>query len=85
MIESLLLTAASVTTYKQQRPLTSASSFFFAQDEKLFLVTGRHVMIDEGRSQFPSITAGLLELAVPLSDRMRTIEDFGENRSTVHK
>ena len=53
MIESLLLTAARVTTFEQQRALTNASSFFFARDEHLFLVTSRHVMIDEPSKHFP--------------------------------
>jgi S1-C subfamily serine protease len=53
MIESLLLTAARVVTYRQQRPLTNASSFFFARDERLYLVTSRHVMIDEANNHIP--------------------------------
>ncbi len=31
MIESLLLTAAHVRTFEQQRPLTNASGFFFTE------------------------------------------------------
>jgi hypothetical protein len=53
MIESLLLTAACVLTFEQQRPLTNASGFFFERDERLFLVTSRHVMIDEPSKHFP--------------------------------
>jgi len=53
MIESILLTAAHVTTFEQQRILTSASGFFFEPDERLFLVTSRHVMIDEPSNHFP--------------------------------
>ena len=53
MIESLLLTAARVTTFEQQRMLTNASGFFFERDERLFLVTSRHVMIDEPSQHFP--------------------------------
>jgi S1-C subfamily serine protease len=53
MIESILLTAARVLTFEQQRPLTNASSFFFERDERLFLVTSRHVMIDEPSKHFP--------------------------------
>jgi hypothetical protein len=53
MIESLLLTAARVCTFEQQRLLTNASSFFFKRDERLFLVTTRHVMIDEPSNHFP--------------------------------
>lgn len=53
MIESLLLTAARILTFDQQRPLTNASGFFFERDERLFLVTSRHVLIDEPSSHFP--------------------------------
>lgn len=53
MVESLLLTAARVLTFKQQQQLTNASSFFFERDDRLFLVTSRHVMIDEPTNHFP--------------------------------
>lgn len=53
MIEPILLTAARLCTFKQQRQLTNASSFFFARDERLFLVTSRHVMIDAQNQHFP--------------------------------
>lgn len=53
MIEPLLLTAARVTTYLQQQSLTNASGFFFERDERLFLVTSRHVLIDETSDHFP--------------------------------
>jgi hypothetical protein len=54
MIESLLLTAVRVLTFKNQHQLTNASSFFFARNERLFLVTSRHVMIDEPSKHFPN-------------------------------
>ena len=53
MIDSLLLTAVRVQTYKQQQLLTNASGFFFTRDERLFLVTTRHVVIDEASGHFP--------------------------------
>ncbi len=53
MIESLLLTAARISTFAGNCPLTSASGFFFARGERLFLVTSRHVMIDEPSQHFP--------------------------------
>ena len=53
MIESLLLTAARIMTFEQQRGLTNASGFFFERDEQLFLVTSRHVVIDEPSQHFP--------------------------------
>ena len=53
-IEPLLLTAARVLTYDNERQLTNASSFFFERDERLFLVTSRHVMIDAPSGHFPN-------------------------------
>jgi S1-C subfamily serine protease len=53
MIEPVLLTAARVTTFERNRLLTSASGFFFARDERLFLVTSRHVVVDEPSRHFP--------------------------------
>ena len=53
MIESLLLAAARVLTFQGQRGLTNASGFFFAREERLFLVTSRHVLIDEASKHFP--------------------------------
>jgi len=53
MIESILLTTTRITTFEQQRILTSASGFFFARDERLFLVTSRHVMVDKPSKHFP--------------------------------
>lgn len=53
MIESLLLTAVRIYTYQQEKLLTNASGFFFRRDEKLFLVTSRHVMFDEPSEHIP--------------------------------
>jgi S1-C subfamily serine protease len=54
MIESLLLTAARVSTFDGNRLLTGASGFFFAREDRLFLVTSRHVMMDEPSQHFPN-------------------------------
>lgn len=53
MIEPLLLTTARICTFHGQQLLTNASGFFFARNERLFLVTSRHVMIDEPSKHFP--------------------------------
>lgn len=53
MIESLLLTAAHVQTFDGQRALTNASGFFFERNERLFLVTSRHVMVDPASEHHP--------------------------------
>lgn len=52
-IDPLLLTAARVSTLVGTQPLTNASGFFFARDDRLFLVTSRHVVIDEAARHFP--------------------------------
>jgi hypothetical protein len=54
MIEPLLLTTTRVSTFDGDRVLTGASGFFFARDERLFLVTSRHVVIDKPSKHFPS-------------------------------
>jgi len=53
MIEPLLLTTVRVATFQGDRPLTNATSFFFERDGRLFLVTGRHVLIDRPSKHFP--------------------------------
>jgi S1-C subfamily serine protease len=53
MLEPLLLTSARVLTYDRQLQLTNASSFFFERDERLFLVTSRHVVVDQPSNHFP--------------------------------
>jgi S1-C subfamily serine protease len=52
-IESLLLTVTRIGTFDGQRPMTNATGFFFQREERLFLVTSRHVMADEPSSHFP--------------------------------
>jgi S1-C subfamily serine protease len=53
MIDPLLLTATRILTFEQQRPLTNASGFFFERDKRLFLVTSRHVLVDEPTAHYP--------------------------------
>ncbi len=53
-IDSLLLTAARISTFEHQRALTSASGFFFQRDERLFVVTSRHVLVDAPSKHFPN-------------------------------
>ncbi len=54
MIEPLLLTATQVSTFDGERLLTKASGFFFSREDRLFLVTSRHVVIDEPSKHFPN-------------------------------
>lgn len=51
--EPILLTAAHVLTFDQKLPLTNASGFFFERDNRLFLVTSRHVLWDEPSKHYP--------------------------------
>ncbi len=53
LIESILLTSVRIMTFHGRARLTNASGFFFERDERLFLVTSRHVLIDESTQHFP--------------------------------
>ncbi|MFU8817717.1 MAG: S1 family peptidase [Pseudomonadales bacterium] len=53
MIDPILLAAAPIFTFVQQQPLTNASGFFFEREQRLYLVTSRHVMYDEPSKHFP--------------------------------
>lgn len=53
MTEALLLTATQISTFDGTRLLTRASGFFFARDDRLFLVTSRHVLIDKATQHHP--------------------------------
>lgn len=53
MIESLLLAVTRVSTVSGDKPLTGATGFFFERDSRLFLVTSRHVVIDEAGDHRP--------------------------------
>jgi S1-C subfamily serine protease len=53
MIEPLLLTATKISTFLGSRLLTNASGFFFSRDGRLYLVTSRHVLLDESSKHFP--------------------------------
>jgi hypothetical protein len=52
-IEPLLLTTTRVSTFLGKQPLTDASGFFFEREGRLFLITSRHVLIDEPTKHLP--------------------------------
>ena len=52
-IEPILLTTTRVSTFQGQQSLTNATGFFFQSDGRLFLVTSRHVAVDEPTNHFP--------------------------------
>lgn len=53
VVETLLLAVPRVATFAGNRALTHASGFFFERDERLYLVTSRHVLIDEPSGHLP--------------------------------
>ena len=53
LVEPLLLTTTQVSTYAGDLLLTRASGFFFKREERLFLVTSRHVLTDEPNGHSP--------------------------------
>jgi len=71
VIEPLLLTAVRVCTFDLSRPLTNASGFFFEAGGQLFLITTRHVLIDEPSLHFPSRIE--IELHIDAADLGRSI------------
>jgi hypothetical protein len=53
LIESLLITVTRVSTYAAEKPLTNATGFFFQRGDRLFLVSSRHVVLDEANNHRP--------------------------------
>lgn len=53
MVDSLLFAAARITTFEGDRNLTGASGFYFLRNKRLFLVTSRHVVVDEAAKHYP--------------------------------
>ena len=53
MIESLPLAVTHVTTMLGKQALTNATGFFFERDRQLFVVTSRHVVLDEASKHYP--------------------------------
>lgn len=54
MIDSLLLAVTRIATFDGDRALTHASGFFFQREQRLFLVTSRHVLVDAPSAHHPS-------------------------------
>src|SRR5258705_4742832 len=53
MIESLLVAVTRVSTMSAGTMLTGATGFFFERDDRLYLVTSRHVVLDEASNHRP--------------------------------
>lgn len=71
MIEPILLTATRVSTFRGRQPLTAATAFLFARDDRLFAVTCRHVLHDEPTGHFPDRIE--LVFHVDVADLTRTV------------
>lgn len=52
-VDPLFLATAGITTYDGSRALTNASGFFFQRQDRLYLVTSRHVLIDKASRHYP--------------------------------
>jgi len=52
-VDASLLATTRIGTFLGARALTSASGFFFRRDDRLFLVTNRHVFADDASAHFP--------------------------------
>jgi hypothetical protein len=53
LAESLLMSVTRVSTFQGPQSLTAGSGFFFERTSRLFLVTSRHVFIDEPAGHLP--------------------------------
>jgi len=53
MIDPLLLTTTRITTFVGAQMLSGASGFFFERDGRLYMVTSRHVLLDEPSGHRP--------------------------------
>jgi hypothetical protein len=51
--DPLLLSCVRILTFSQGHGLTNATGFFFSRNEKLFLVTNRHVLQDQPSGHSP--------------------------------
>lgn len=90
MIDPLLLSVTKVSTFTNEQPLTNASGFFFARDERLFLITSRHVLRDDVSEHYPDTilielhndqedVARSIDFSIPLYDQGRSIWRQGED------
>lgn len=52
-VEPLLLACTQVSTFTGTRLLTTASGFFFQRGQHLFLITSRHVLLDNAAEHHP--------------------------------
>jgi S1-C subfamily serine protease len=53
-VEAVLLSTTQVLTFDGNQALTAASGFFFERDDRLYLVTSRHVVFDAAAGHLPN-------------------------------
>ena len=68
-VDPLFLAAPRVSTFLGTHALTNASGFFFERDDRLYLVTSRHVVIDEAAQHLPD----RIEIEVHIDDTNLTL------------
>jgi Trypsin-like peptidase domain len=69
-VEPLLLTSTRVATFDGARALTAASGFFFQREDRLFLITSRHVLFDPSIGHAPNrIELGLHQRGLDLTQQ----------------
>lgn len=74
MIEALLLAVTRVTTLLADTVLTNATGCFFERDGRLFLVSARHVMLDEANQHAPDALS--IQLHVDPDNVVQTVDFF---------
>jgi hypothetical protein len=72
MIEALLLAVTRVTTHRGDTALTNATGCFFEREGRLFLITARHVVLDEQNEHAPDALS--IELHVDPGNVVPTVD-----------
>ena len=84
VIDALLFSAVQLLTFRGGQPLTNASGFFFQCENRLFLVTSRHVIWDPDTGHHPDSVrialhsdrknvARLIDFEIPLYQRGQSV------------
>lgn len=83
-IDPLLLSVARIATFQGPRLLTGATGFFFERGGRLFIVTSRHVLVDEPSGHHPDrIEITVHTDAVDLTrSAVASVRLYDEGRST---
>lgn len=93
-MEPIFFATHLINTYVNDTPKTNASGFLFQRDERLFLVTSRHVVIDEKTNHHPTHLVidfhtsetdltKTLNLSIPLFENGKSVWRVGEDSAGV--